>query len=192
MATGVIILGYDLDADNWKEVVWGMPPYDLGRATLGLDVIWRENAAIALFGGGSTNGTETEGRFTVRYVQEHWGELRQFANFRALRPSELEERLARFRLIMDTDDHSLNTVQEMECAREIFLKRDVTRVVIVTSADHISRCLREAVGVFWGSNGKKRKTRVSLSGEASHTYYSEQGIDGVLVREKHDPATCLW
>ena len=57
--TGVWVHGFHLQAEVWKEVVWGKPPDLLGRVPKAVLVALEEDAVLLGFG---TGGSEINGK----------------------------------------------------------------------------------------------------------------------------------
>ena len=93
-----------------------------------------------------------EADYSLRYLQEFYDDL---AGFSALKqalgdPDSTSFRQHQQRLLerIVLDRTSQNTIEEIENASQIFLEREIERIVLVSSPSHIVRCLRDATDLY--------------------------------------------
>lgn len=179
MKTGVLVHGCHLGAMNWRGIMWGNPPDELGRITKAVSVALQEDAAVMLFGTGASElDGKKEGEYTRDYMLERFMSLDEFAAFQGV---DLEEARERVDAISVVECTSQNTRQEMEAASRIFTEHDVVKVILVSSPTHISRCLRDALIVF--HDPKYARLRKNLYAAASDTSYLGGRVEDVVIFE---------
>ncbi len=138
----VLIHGYSILRTNWEEVVWGDPSGDLmGRLPKGALTAIEERAEVLVFGTGSS---EKDGKIEAAWMRdtlfERFSQLAEFSAFRGIRLEEFKDRLKEISVL---ETKSQNTKEEARLVGEILLKKGVNKVIIVSSPDHISRCIRD-------------------------------------------------
>jgi hypothetical protein len=149
MPTGILVNGHNLRSrgDDWEQVAFGIPPFQLGRLTravqLGMSI---EDELRFIFGTGasSVHGLR-EAQFSKAYLLSRWDDLRQFAAFRG-RANDLK--LMRRCIVSGlTELESRNTLDEIAIAGSVLESVGCTRLYLVSSPTHISRVARDACNV---------------------------------------------
>lgn len=204
MKTGILVHGCNLNIENWRHVAWGDPPGKPGRIPQGLLVARQFDAEVMVFGTGAsakefrlgesaqTGRRLVESEYSMEYLRQHFESLRQFDMIRQEIPeSAAVDAWARWqdsvlsRIVLDTK--SQNTLGEIRTAIEIFLERQIQRVVLVSSPSHIIRCLRDATTLF-SQDDRLVKLRSSLFACPSVTCYEgTTPADVVVVEPPHRP-----
>ena len=78
MRTGVLVHGCHLEAFDWRGIVWGSPPHELGRIPTAVYVAVKEDAEVIVFGtGASERGGKKESEVTREYMLEHFRGLKE-------------------------------------------------------------------------------------------------------------------
>lgn len=144
---GVLIHGYNIEKKNWREVVWGRGNL-MGRLPKGALVTLEEGAEVIVFGTGASQ--TKEGKIEAEVMRdtlvEQFFRLEDFSAFSRI---DLTERVRdRIEKISRLETESRNTREELQFAGEIFREERIEKVILVSSPDHISRCLRDAYVVF--------------------------------------------
>ena len=144
--TGVLIHGFNLEAEGWKDVVWGTPADAVGRLPKGVAVAVQQQAEVIVLGtGASKMDGKLEAEYTRDFLLEHFSELTQFQLFQGIDVKSIRPKIER---ILKTEIRSQNTYEEIKLALEIFKSADVTNVFLVSSPTHLPRCLRDACEVL--------------------------------------------
>ena len=186
MKTGVLIHGCDVNADFWTRAVWGKPPHRVGRIPKGILVTHQENADVIVLGtGASVKDGLKEASYTKKYMLDHWDRLTEFTEFQKLPAT----RLLKLREKMGgaiVEESSLNTQQEVERAGEIFLDRDIERVILVSTPTHLPRCIRDAFSVY--EHERFASLRHNLFAAPSDCrFWGDRTSDPVIIEFPHKP-----
>ncbi len=204
MKTGVLVHGCNLLIENWRHVAWGDPPDRLGRIPQGVLVAVEHDASTIVFGTGASSkafrlgDTDKkdqellEANYSLEYLRAHFASLAKFSvlvkRFPALKtPEGISEACTHLlsRIIVDTD--SQNTAEEIRNAGEIFLKRDVERIILVSSPSHVVRCLRDATAIFHSEPKFSRFTNEIYACPSTTCYEGTSAGDVVVVEPPHRP-----
>lgn len=163
---GVLSHGYHCGAPDWMEIVWGRPPFALGRALKAVQIAWREKAELIVFGtGASEKDGMKEAEYIIHYLLENFTQLREFSAFSRIHLVALREKIVR---ISVPETKSQNTAEEVALAGRIFAAKGVERVYQVSSPFHIPRCHRDALVAF-RADPKLRFLLHGLAAVASET-----------------------
>ena len=159
---GFLVHGCNTRTIGWEHIVWGdVENGRMGRISHAAALISMFQSftrsschvnsaplaiACILWGSGVPSHKEglTEGQYTMTVLQERFRELRSFQLFEGmsnLHEEELEQLIMR---VSVSEDGSVNTVTEIEAAFRHFQRIGVTVIVLVSSATHAPRCLRDA------------------------------------------------
>lgn len=179
LKTGVLVHGCHLGALNWRGIMWGTPPDEMGRIPKAVSVALQEDAGLMVFGtGASERDGKKEGEYTLEYMLDHFLELGAFSWFEGV---DLEEARSRFAAISIPECRSLNTREEMEEGARIFLEQGAKRIILVSSPTHISRCIRDALIALHdpGFAGLRKH----LYAAASDTSYLGGRVEDVAIFE---------
>lgn len=166
---GLLILSYNVTEPNWEDTVWGTLDRP-GRLVRAAAVMMEEDADIAVITGGIG---QKEGRLEAQWMKERLyhglEELKEFTVYPVLQqfsPAEIREKLDE---VLELEEMAKNTAENMANTGAIFNEAGADKVIIVTSPDHISRAIRDAIQ-FW-SKDYPRLVR-NLYGTPSATFYS--------------------
>ena len=183
--SGVLIHGYHLDAPGWEHMVWGIPPESPGRLPKGIAVSLQEDAQVIVLGtGASQRDGKKEAEHTRDYLLEHFAELEQFSLFRGI---DVRSSQSRIEKIIHTETQSQNTKQEIKLAADIFNAACVDRIVLVSSAAHLPRCLRDACSIF-SEDQRFSSFAQHLSASPSQSFYNGfTAKDVAIIEPSHRP-----
>jgi hypothetical protein len=141
-AMGIVVHGCHLQADSWEDIVWGIPPHQLGRLPHAAHLAWEERAHVkcVVFGTGASTASDgrLEGQYTLDLLLERMERLREFDAFRTVPLPQLEQLIRR---IAVAEVESTNTVEEVRCALRLLSAAACHRAVLVSSPTHLPRCL---------------------------------------------------
>lgn len=136
--TGILVHGYNLNADNWMDVAWGRPPDQLGRVPRAVLLAAEMGVDVMVFGtGASERDGVKEGEWTIRYLLDHFGQLSDFPLFWETNLASLEQEISQAAVPELT---SRRTSEEAQAASSVFVELNAERVFVVSSPDHIFRC----------------------------------------------------
>lgn len=191
--TGVLVHGYNLNAEGWESVAWGEPPDRAGRVPMGIFVALCEQAEVVVFGSGASrkNGL-LESEATVRLMRERFDELARFTIFENYLPEfkhpdssgQCGERIESA-LRLDTD--SQNTREEIAYAGRVFLDQGVERVILVSSPTHLPRCLRDACTIFEEDRELSRLRHGLYAAPSVTGYVGHTAADVAIFEPPHRP-----
>ena len=203
MKTGVIVHGCNLYIENWRHVAWGDPPDQPGRIPHGVLVAHQFDADVVVLGTGaskkpfrfggavSRNKPLAEAEYALEYLRSYFEDLSRFDALREqiaeLRPDKIDDFRDDFLSRVRLDLNSLNTIDEIKNAADVFVAADVERVILVSSPSHIVRCLRDAATVF-EREPRFRKLKGNLYATTSMTCYEgSTPADVVVIEPPHRP-----
>lgn len=195
MKFGILVHGPHLQAKGWEKLAWGVPPYLMGRIPKAIQTYFRLGAEVIYFGtGASERDGIKEGEFMFQTLLERKNRLGEF------------EALKQFQDLGGLDVHftprgpviyagkqaevvidiqSQNTNEEILAAGDAFLERGVTDVVLVSSASHMPRCLRDALTLYnhprYG--GKYKTLAQGLLVSPADTCYDGADYNDVIIFE---------
>lgn len=186
--TGILVHGYNLHAGQWEDVAWGTPPERIGRVPMGVFIALSEQADVMVFGSSASEKDGLlESEATARLLWERFDELAGFDVFKGwetglTRPSGA----GRFRQWIESKLHldraSKNTRDEIAYAGQVFVDRNVERVILVSSPTHLPRCLRDACAIY-GEDGGMSGLLQELYAAPSVTGYPGYTADDVAIFE---------
>jgi hypothetical protein len=172
MKSSVIVMGYNVNEPNYEEVVWGEPPHRPGRLVKGAAIFLEEDAEIFfLTGCGGRDGREGV-EITRDLLYERIKYLEEFTVcpiFRMYHHSIILDRLEQaIRLEHRHPDKLIQTtLLTMRSIKLELVISETQKVTLVSSPDHISRCLRDALVCWEGTS-----LALNLSAVPSATLYS--------------------
>lgn len=180
---GVLIHGYHLQAPDfrhWEEVMWGRPPDLLGRISKGVLLALEQNARLVLVGsGGSELGGKKSGEIARDYLFGHFFKLEKFHAYNAIDMAEAFRLISR---ILRPLTDPTKTEEEIRFAGEIFHGAGIRKICLVSSPDHISRCIRDALKIF-SRDPEFRHFCQNLIAAPSDVCFSAEGVEGVRIVE---------
>lgn len=171
---GILVHGFNTLAKGWDLTVWGDHEHDkMGRIPQALAVLsmfkllissaentsnriaavaddTKAAVALLLWGSGvpSIHAGKNEGKFTMDVMLERFKLLRSFSYFNKMSAAEMDKLESLVINVSTTEDGSTNTVTEIEMAFRRFERVGVNVIVLVSSATHAPRCLRDASKVL--------------------------------------------
>lgn len=167
---GVLILSYNVLEPNWEHTVWGFPPDKPGRLVKGAAVMMEEDSKIVVITGGAG---EKEGKSEAQWMKDRLYQglekLKEFIVYPVLQKYSAEEIKRKLDESLILEETAKNTAENMAKTGAIFNEAGVEKVIIVTSPDHISRALRDAIQ-FW--NKDYPRLAMNVYGTPSVTFYS--------------------
>ena len=181
--------GYDLHGDDWERTIWGVPSLGLlGRLPMALLEALRHpdcwfhwnTGATAIAGTSEARYTHSLALTRIYDLQTAFPE--HFFEFPKSEFTSLKERIIARSLF---DEISTNTKTSMQEMRRVLLDNNLTnaRVIMVSSENHISRVLLDAMKVFREEDGTPCR-HLTLIGVSAHTTYGVHSINDVSVWEK--------
>ena len=138
--TAVLVHGFHLQAEEWEAVVFGEGK-QLGRVPKGILEAIKRDASLIIFGTGASHTAEgvKEGQYILN--QALTNKLEDLARRAGKTARALAEYLKRVALV---DTRSLNTFDEIAGAMEVCRREKISELVLVSSPDHIGRCVTYA------------------------------------------------
>jgi hypothetical protein len=130
--------------------VWGIPPNKPGRLIKGVAVMLEENVDIVAI---MTSAFYKEGKSSGQLMKEllysRLEKLREFTIYPILSQFSPEEifNILENKLCL-IEEPVKNTAEEVTKAARFFREVGVTKIILVTSPDHISRTLRDAIAAW--------------------------------------------
>ncbi len=152
--TGILVHGCNLHTYHWKNIVWGKPPHDLGRIAHSVLLALCYDVEVMIFGtGASEKNGMLEADATVQLMFERFDRLQEFAPFQSQFPAIKQQGFRdkcrqKIESIVEIENTSQNTVEEVTTAGHIFNRHHVERIILVSSPTHLPRCLRDACVAF--------------------------------------------
>lgn len=169
---GVVVLGYNTSEPNWDETIWGFPPDRPGRVVKAAAVILSENPGIAIISGGlGQREGKSEAWWARQRLYDGLADLKKFTIypvFQRFQPDEVKERLDK---VLKLEEKARNTAENIINTGPLLKEAGVEEIIIVTSPDHISRGLRDALQ-YWGKDYPG--FAANIYGTPSVTFYSEK------------------
>ena len=145
MKTGVLVHGYNVNSENWQEVVWWKNPKLIGRLPQAAKVIAQMEPELVIFGtGASEKDGKIEAEIMRDYLLEYFTELAILPDFLGVNIEKLRERIAK---ISRLEIKSKNTFEEIEYASRMFKEAGIEVFGSVSSPDH-ARCAAYADQIF--------------------------------------------
>ena len=186
--TGVLVHGYNLNAEGWESVAWGEPPDRTGRVPMGVFVALCEQAEVMVFGSGASRKDRLlESEATARLLWDRFDELAAFSIFEnylpeLARPDSSGRYKEQIESVLRLDTTSRNTREEIAHAGQVFFDQGVERVILVSSPTHLPRCLRDACTIF-EENKELSRLRHGLYAVPSITGYAGYSAADVAIFE---------
>lgn len=181
-------MGYNPKEENWLDTVWGTPPHRPGRLVKGVSVILQEDAEIAVISGGAIKEHKPGAQWMKELLYQRLSELKEFtlySVFAEFTDAEIKRKLDE---ILRIESESQNTSENLENSAEILSEAGVDKTIIITSPDHISRALKDAL-VCWRESYPGLSKNVH--GACSVTLYSARtpgdqkiaSLENVIIAE---------
>ena len=139
---GILVHGCHLEADSWEDIVWGVPPHQLGRLPHAALLAWEEREHIkrVVCGTGASVAKDgrLEGQYTVDLLFDRMSRLREFEAFADVPQAQLEALLRR---VVVAETTTQNTIEEVQCGLKLLAEVHCHKAVLVSSPTHLPRCL---------------------------------------------------
>jgi hypothetical protein len=146
---GLLILCYNANEPNWEYVVWGTPDKP-GRLVRGVTLILEEDIDVAvIMSSAFGKDGKSSGQLMKELLYARIEKLREFSIYPILSEVSAEEIYTILeRTLRVVNEPVRNTSEELIAAGRYFTKAGIEKVFLVTSPDHISRTIRDAI-VAW-------------------------------------------
>ena len=172
MKSAVVVLGYNVNESNFDEVVWGRPPDCPGRLVKGAAIFLEEDADIFFITGcgGRDNKEGVEIMRDLLYSRAQFlEEFTAFPIFQIYHHSIILDKLEQAMKLerRNSGEWFQTTSRTMGNIGPHLISSQIKKVILVSSPDHISRCMRDAL-VYW----KGTSLTLNLSASPSVTLYS--------------------
>ena len=172
MKKGLLIHSYNCNESNWLHTVWGYPPDKPGRLVTAAKVMLEESIDIALICG--TAG-EKEGKkecwWMRDYLYQHLESLKLFTVYQIFQQYTVDMKKILDRILVVREKDASDTAGETEYAGRFFIEAEVEKVILLTSPDHVSRAIRDALSA-WQKTYPRLAANLFIT--ASVTLYSER------------------
>lgn|GEM_PF-2744719 len=181
MKTAVLLHGYNVNEKNWEYVIWGISPDKPGRIPVAIATALEEDADFfLLFGSSMGKGGKSSGKWMKNFLYKRFTDLKKFTVLCALRDFPIDKIRrkidATFELI-EGPERPANTLGELQAMHRLIIERQIQKLICVSSADHVSRIIRDAFKIFWG-----QPIAAHLEVRGSLTLYTEG--DGITPPER--------
>lgn len=189
---GILVHGRHLGTKDWELLVWGESDRGkLGSIPKACEVfvqLGRELEPVVVFGtGASERDGIKESVFTKQFLRDHVARLFEFSRLKELSATAgfVAADFVRLADSIICETESLNTLQEVENASEIFLTHGVETIYHVTCSTHAPRCLLSVLQV---------RAAGKLHGQTWYTVADDMTFSGlpiersvVVLEEPHRP-----
>jgi len=144
---GILVHGRHLQAKNWADLEWGIPPTKMGVLPTMARLILKigiEKIGLIVFGtGASEKDGLKEAEYTKRYFLNKLIYLLEF-DFFINHPEWNYIALSDYFLNMIRPEiQSQNTLEEIRNAARLFAEANIKYVLQISCGSHISRCIRD-------------------------------------------------
>ena len=161
---------------------------EMGRDRRLIFTALHECANVLAFGtGASEKNGKLEADATVQLMWERFDDISEFDVFKRYFPEIIDQDYRdqvrkKIESILEIENQSQNTVDEVKKVGEIFNRYGVERIILVSSPTHLPRCLRDACVAF-EQNEDLAHFRHWLSAVPSDTSYMGKSASDVAVFE---------
>lgn len=139
----VLIHGHHLQAPEWEKLVWGEAGLSrVGRIPRGIEVAFRENAELIIWGTGASTDPATgqkEAEYTQSFARTRFAELAAYTG--ATEEEILSLIDTRSLLSLETTTTKDETHEALKACQE----RGIGTLYLVSSPTHVPRCLLTAI-----------------------------------------------
>lgn len=168
----VMCCGYNLLTSDWDKVVWGNPRAGLwGRSAQAMRVALMRNAPILFNTGNTSIDGVSEARWMADIIRIHINEITDSLGVGAEKVEAVLDRSI-------FEEKSVRTSDSMQYAVEILRDLKASELVVVSSANHVSRCLRDALIEI-----KPEIPNILVSAVAADTNYGGKALASLEIRE---------
>ncbi|MBK1667592.1 hypothetical protein CKO28_06040 [Rhodovibrio sodomensis] len=139
---GILVHGYHLHAPGWATVMWGEPPYRMGRLPRAILAASQLGVRTMVVGSGASAADGySEAAWAIDLLWSRWGLL---ADFQALADADLTGLRAHLVDRVILDEQATKTREEIARAATTFNGMACHGMTLVTSPFHAPRALRDA------------------------------------------------
>lgn len=164
------MLSYNVAEPNWEKTVWGIPPEKPGRLVKAATVMLDEDPDMVIItGGAGQKDGRSEAWWMRKRLYDGLDELDKFTAYPILQRFSGDQTEKRLNEILVLEETAKNTAENLQKTGEMFAKAGIEKVIIVTSPDHVSRAIRDAIQ-YWSRDYPKLARNVYAT--ASATFYS--------------------
>lgn len=177
--------GYNVHKPDWEYVIWGDPDKEeLGRVPMALKEALSESNCAFLWNTGRSVGTISEAMIIYLFTLANLARLpRQFPSYFSTQDIAFLGRVITNNSVFE--ENSINTTTSMESAIPVIRSFGTPKkILLVSSANHISRVLRDAMLEWWMHNEPGLPKSIQIAAVPSHTTYGTHSIDDVSIWEK--------
>ncbi len=186
--------GFNRNARNWEEIVWGIPPFQLGRVPKTALLLMQTNASLLAIGSGVLDEKGTFESYAMHNVLHN--RMLFLHEFLALRSFPLRRIIAKIsHTALFLDQKSKNTREEMDVVlKHLVLQSHIGTVYLVSSPTHIQRCLRDAISILdeaiLKEKGRDKQRFIMLKQNLFATasdvsYFNSSAKDVVILEPPH-------
>lgn len=168
-----------MQSGNWSAVCWGHPPSHLGRGPAALKTALDLDADHLIFGmgGGKADWVAEAPDPIYPILLSNVDELTRFDAFTPARRDAAQEMLSN-RVVFAPDANG-STMGELHGLKRLLSELGVETLVLVSSPDHLPRCLRDAQRVF------ESRHELSIQGAMAQTMATDALPE--IVEKPHRP-----
>ncbi|MDP3993626.1 MAG: hypothetical protein U1C57_01785 [Candidatus Doudnabacteria bacterium] len=186
MRRAIMPHGLHVQAHGWEEMVWGIPPDRLGRATKAIQSAVETDASLVIFGtGASKRDGVFEAQCIVNLMWERFSRLKEFQAFDDYNIDSLRQIMEEISVV---ETRSTNTDTEIQFGFERCLSLGIDRVILTSSPGHIGRCAQAASKI---RHRDQRFKHLRISSEESDVnffqyrngYLVEAGVEETAIFE---------
>jgi len=186
MKTAIMPHGLHVEAHGWEEIVWGIPPERLGRATKAIQLAVETDASLVIFGtGASKRDGVFEAQCMVNLMWERFSRLKEFRVFDDYNIDSLRSLRQIMQEISVVETRSTNTVTEIQYGFERCVELGIDRVILTSSPGHLGRCELAALKIR-GEDYRFKDLRIS--GEASDVNFFQNRSGQIVEANVTDTA----
>jgi RNA polymerase-interacting CarD/CdnL/TRCF family regulator len=196
---GIIVHGCNTRALQWDEIAWGDEQSGkMGRITQTaaivefLERLREDTVACISWGSGvpSIDNTLREGEYTLKVFSDRFESISTFPFFKDMQKLSLDRLKIKIDSVSHPQDFSLiNTATEIVGAFNRFEQLGIDTVILVSSATHSPRCLRDASRILesWPTSWSP----LLLASSAPTCYANSVAGDVVIFEPPHLPEMAM-
>eukprot|EP01041_Mallomonas_annulata_P007879 gene7879-16127_t len=198
VSVGILVHGYNCGAEGWDKVVLGDIEHGkLGRSSHAIAIASRylsmKNTCVkCIFWGSGVPGLcgLREGEYTLSTQLSKFSDLASFPEFSHISEESMQTLHDQIKQISITDSSSINTVTEIENAFELFKSLNIDHVILISSATHIPRCIRDASNILESPDNLDWRPML-LASPAPVCFVNSKVSDVVIFEPPHLPTEKL-
>lgn len=139
-STAILIHGCHLETKNWDAIMFG-DGVAQGRVNSGIEEAWQQKADLIIWGSGASITPEGVLESQYTFFQATHAHLESLAQRISLSHSKLLKFLTKISFL---EPKAQNTKEEVRSALDICSKKNIRKLVLISSPTHIARCFQEA------------------------------------------------